>query len=272
MAVGLLPRLHPCLARAPPGEVGIRLREFRRRSRALLEDAVEQGVADFAISLLPMRAWDGPLRTVISVGEEFVIVVPPRRSARRAQHEIRLERATPTGVGAVPPGSRARRHPRGRACRTAGSQPARLRAEVRRQKARRGSHRRASARRWCPTTSFASGHRGVGAALDAEADPRRRRVCARTRVVADGCRVHRRARIRASAPVRAVPSTSASDPRGTMSHGAPHYLTHDHSFPPCNLVAGGPLRRPHRSSAKTVQGIAAASKAHGERSGAPRFA
>jgi len=54
-------------------EVGIRLQEFRHRS--LLEDAVEQGIADFAIGPLPLRTWDGPLEEV--AWEEFVIVAPP---------------------------------------------------------------------------------------------------------------------------------------------------------------------------------------------------
>jgi DNA-binding transcriptional LysR family regulator len=55
-------------------DVGIRLHEFRHRS--LLEDAVEQGVADFAIGPLPVRAWDGPLEQI--AWEEFVIVLPPQ--------------------------------------------------------------------------------------------------------------------------------------------------------------------------------------------------
>ena len=45
--------------------------EFRHRN--LLEDAVEQGVADFAVGPRPMRHWDGPLETV--TWEEFVLVV-----------------------------------------------------------------------------------------------------------------------------------------------------------------------------------------------------
>ena len=83
MAVGLLPRYIRLWHERYP-DVGIRLQEFRHRS--LLEEAVEQGVADFAIGPLPVRAWDGPL-AVIS-WEEFVIVVPPgdpladRRSIR----------------------------------------------------------------------------------------------------------------------------------------------------------------------------------------------
>jgi DNA-binding transcriptional LysR family regulator len=83
MAVGLLPRyIRLWLQRHP--QVGIRLHEFRHRS--LLEQAVEQGVADFAIGPLPLRAWDGPLERVS--WEEFVVVAPPgdplslRRSVR----------------------------------------------------------------------------------------------------------------------------------------------------------------------------------------------
>jgi DNA-binding transcriptional LysR family regulator len=69
MAVGLLPqhigawrRLHP--------NVSVRLHEFRHRN--LLEDAVEQGVADFAVGPRPVRRWDGPLELVGF--EEFVVV------------------------------------------------------------------------------------------------------------------------------------------------------------------------------------------------------
>lgn len=71
MAVGLLPRSIRIWHERYPN-VAIRLHEFRHRR--LLEDAVEQGVADFAIGPLPLRTWDGPL---ITVGwEEFVLVVP----------------------------------------------------------------------------------------------------------------------------------------------------------------------------------------------------
>ena len=83
MAVGLLPRyIRRWTERYP--DVGIRLHEFRHRS--LLEDAVQQGIADFAIGPLPVRDWDGPLAVV--AWEEFVIVLPPddplsgRRSIR----------------------------------------------------------------------------------------------------------------------------------------------------------------------------------------------
>ena len=51
-------------------------------------DAVEQGVADFAIGPLPVRAWDGPL-AVIS-WEEFVIVLPPN-DPLAGRTAIRLE-------------------------------------------------------------------------------------------------------------------------------------------------------------------------------------
>src|SRR5436190_4882088 len=73
LAVGYLPQhigvwhgLHP--------NVSIRLHEFRHRS--LLEDAVEQGIADFALGPVPVRPWDGPLETV--GWEEFVLVTPVR--------------------------------------------------------------------------------------------------------------------------------------------------------------------------------------------------
>lgn len=85
MAVGLLPRhigawhaLHPT--------VSIRLHEFRHR--ALLEDAVEQGVADFALGPMPVRRWEGPLENV--GWEEFVLVVPPR-DALATRTQVRLE-------------------------------------------------------------------------------------------------------------------------------------------------------------------------------------
>ena len=72
MAVGLLPRYIRLWHERYP-DVGIRLHEFRHRS--LLEEAVEQGVADFAIGPLPLRAWEGPLTRV--AWEEFVVVAPP---------------------------------------------------------------------------------------------------------------------------------------------------------------------------------------------------
>jgi DNA-binding transcriptional LysR family regulator len=72
MAVGLLPRYIRVWHERYPG-VGIRLQEFRHRS--LLEEAVLQGIADFAIGPLPLREWSGPLERVS--WEEFVIVAPP---------------------------------------------------------------------------------------------------------------------------------------------------------------------------------------------------
>src|SRR3954451_23717122 len=71
-AVGLLPQYiriwhvhHP--------DVRVRLQELRHRM--LLEEAVEQGVADFAIGPLPLRPWDGLLESI--AWEEFVVVAPP---------------------------------------------------------------------------------------------------------------------------------------------------------------------------------------------------
>src|SRR5207302_7418751 len=85
MAVGLLPRYIRIWHERYP-DVGIRLHEFRHRS--LLEDAVEQGIADFAIGPMPVRAWDGPLAVI--AWEEFVIVVPPN-DPLAGRSSVRLE-------------------------------------------------------------------------------------------------------------------------------------------------------------------------------------
>jgi hypothetical protein len=61
LAVGLLPR-HIRVWHERHPNVAIRLHEFRHR--VLLEDAVEQGVADFALGPRPVRRWDGPLEVV----------------------------------------------------------------------------------------------------------------------------------------------------------------------------------------------------------------
>jgi DNA-binding transcriptional LysR family regulator len=70
MAVGVLPA-HIGVWHERHPNVSIQLHEFRHRH--LLEDAVEQGVADFAVGPRPLRRWDGPLETVD--WEEFVLVV-----------------------------------------------------------------------------------------------------------------------------------------------------------------------------------------------------
>jgi DNA-binding transcriptional LysR family regulator len=85
MAVGLLPRYIRVWRERYP-DIGIRLHEFRHRS--LLEDAVEQGVADFAIGPLPIRTWEGPLEVI--AWEEFVVVVPPD-DPLAGRRSIRLE-------------------------------------------------------------------------------------------------------------------------------------------------------------------------------------
>ena len=85
MAVGLLPR-HIRVWHERYPNVGIRLQEFKHRS--LLEEAVLQGVADFAIGPLPLRAWEGPLEQV--TWEEFVVVAPPE-DPLAARRTIRLE-------------------------------------------------------------------------------------------------------------------------------------------------------------------------------------
>jgi len=90
MAVGLLPRYIRVWHERHP-KVGIRLQEFRHRS--LLEQAVEQGIADFAIGPLPLRPWEGPLELVS--WEEFVVVAPPGdplASRRRVRLEELAER------------------------------------------------------------------------------------------------------------------------------------------------------------------------------------
>lgn len=69
LAVGLLPR-HIRVWHERHPNVAIRLHEFRHRN--LLEDAVEQGVADFALGPRPVRRWEGPLEVV--GWEEFVLV------------------------------------------------------------------------------------------------------------------------------------------------------------------------------------------------------
>ena len=101
LAVGLLPR-HIRVWHERHPNVSIRLHEFRHRT--LLEDAVEQGVADFALGPRPVRRWDGPLEVV--GWEEFVLVSPSseplarrrsitleeslnRRDAQRRSHQVR---------------------------------------------------------------------------------------------------------------------------------------------------------------------------------------
>src|SRR6478752_6223090 len=64
MAVGVLPR-----------HIGVWHERHPHVSIPLHEDAVEQGVADFAIGPRPVRRWDGPHEIV--GWEEFVLVVAP---------------------------------------------------------------------------------------------------------------------------------------------------------------------------------------------------
>src|SRR5260221_5949239 len=85
MAVGVLPR-HIGVWHARHPNVSIRLHEFRHR--ILLEDAVEQGVADFAVGPRPVRNWDGPLETV--GWEEFVVVVA-RSDVLADRRDVRLD-------------------------------------------------------------------------------------------------------------------------------------------------------------------------------------
>jgi DNA-binding transcriptional LysR family regulator len=85
MAVGLLPH-HIRIWHERYPDVAIRLHEFRHRS--LLEDAVEQGVADLAIGPNPLRAWTGPLEIV--GWEEFVVVVA-RDDPLASRRSVRLD-------------------------------------------------------------------------------------------------------------------------------------------------------------------------------------
>jgi DNA-binding transcriptional LysR family regulator len=85
MGVGFLPGYIGVWHQRHPN-VSIHLHEFRHRN--LLEDAVEQGVADFAIGPRPVRRWDGPLETI--AWEEFVVVVA-RSDPLADRHSVQLE-------------------------------------------------------------------------------------------------------------------------------------------------------------------------------------
>src|SRR6184192_4251812 len=85
MAVGVLPR-HIGVWHQRHPNISIRLHEFRHRT--LLEDAVEQGVADFAIGPRPVRRWEGPLEVI--GWEEFVVVVHSADPLARRKR-VRLE-------------------------------------------------------------------------------------------------------------------------------------------------------------------------------------
>ena len=135
-------------------DVGIRLHEFRHRS--LLEDAVEQGVADFAIGPLPVRRLGGAARRARVGG------VRRRRAAGRSPRAARVDRARGARrprMGALPPGPRARRDPRGD-LPARRLQPARLGANVAGRRVRHGSRRPGSGRRSCRTTSCCPGIEG----------------------------------------------------------------------------------------------------------------
>ena len=132
----------------------IRLHEFRHRT--LLEDAVEQGVADFAIGPHPARRWSGPLE-IVDVGG----VRDRRRRATdplAARTSVAARGARRPRVGALPPRPRPRRHRRGTSAAAPGSARA-GRCEPRRRRARCGSRRPGSGRRSCRTTSCCRGSR-----------------------------------------------------------------------------------------------------------------
>ena len=85
MAVGVLPP-HIGVWHERHPNVSIRLHEFRHRW--LLEDAVNQGIADFAVGPQPVRGWEGPLETV--AWEEFVVVVG-RSDPFASRRSVRLD-------------------------------------------------------------------------------------------------------------------------------------------------------------------------------------
>jgi DNA-binding transcriptional LysR family regulator len=71
LAVGFLPGTIRVWHEHYP-TVAIRLHEFRHRRQ--LEEAVQEGIADFGIGPMPLRDWEGKLEQV--GWEEFVIVLP----------------------------------------------------------------------------------------------------------------------------------------------------------------------------------------------------
>ena len=85
MAVGVLPR-HIGVWHERHPNVSIRLHEFRHR--VLLEDAVEQGVADFAIGPRPVRGWDGPPETL---GWDQIVVVVARNDPLAERSHVKLQ-------------------------------------------------------------------------------------------------------------------------------------------------------------------------------------
>jgi DNA-binding transcriptional LysR family regulator len=85
LAVGFLPGTIRVWHEHYP-TVAIRLHEFRHRR--LLEEAVQEGIADFGIGPMPLREWDGQLEQV--GWEEFVIVLP-RSDPLAGRRKVRIE-------------------------------------------------------------------------------------------------------------------------------------------------------------------------------------
>ena len=204
MAVGVLPR-HIGVWHERHPNVAIRLHEFRHRS--LLEDAVEQGVADFALGPMPLRRWDGPLETV--AWEEFVARRRRRTDPLAGRESVRARGACRARVGALPPRPRPRRHPRG-GLPARRLPPARDRADVagrgcRAARGRRGRHR---ARARQHRRSRASTARCCASSRALIRDDRRVRARA---TVADGRGVRRRAPLRRSGRGPAARCRSSSN-------------------------------------------------------------
>ena len=180
MAVGVLP-MHVGVWHERHPNISIRIHEFRHRN--LLEDAVEQGVADFAVGPRPMRRWDGPLETV--TWEEFVLVVAEHRPACGSKRRrARRARASANGCSTTPI----------TASRTSSTTSAGTRASVPRGTVRtsqaEGAVRLAAAGvgvALVPDNIVSPGHRLHGTPLPATADPRHRGVRAERLVADRGC-------------------------------------------------------------------------------------
>ena len=191
MAVGVLPA-HIGVWHERYPDVAIRLHEFRHRT--LLEDAVEQGVADFAIGPLPLRAWDGPLEMVS--WEEFVIVVatvttrsPSGSRSARGARAIANGCSTTRITGSPESSTRSAAAPA--SARAGRCAPSQAEGAVRLAAAGLGLA-------LVPDNIVLPGDRRCRAPLRAAADPRRRRLRA-DRLVADRGGVRRRAALEAAA-------------------------------------------------------------------------
>ena len=164
------------------------------------------------------RCARGTARSPSIAWEEFVIVAAAGRPARRPRARS-ASRSSPTASGCSTTRITGSRGSSRRRAAGPGFSP---RGSVRTSQAE-GAARLASAGlgpALVPDNIVLPGHRGVGAAPRAAADPRRRRVRA-DRVVADRGGVHRHARRRSSGRGRAAPSRSISSERQNGARAPP---------------------------------------------------